>query len=100
MKNSEVRTLIEQIVGPQFVHEINMPTVVHLAGRGPFKRFDEQKKLALLVVFRRLYAQMYLSLDPVDEDNLKVVSGHWELIGRAFCLIYQEQNVVLLHQQL
>lgn len=93
------RTSIDQIVESQFVHASNVPNVVLL--RGTFlKRFDDPKRIALILHLGRLYSKTYLYLDPLDEEVFKETTGHWQLVNTGLYLIPNDQDVRLLYQQL
>lgn len=93
------RAVIEEIVGSQVVHPTNVPNVVLLSGT-LLKRFNDQKKIALISHLGRLYSKTYLYLDSLDEDVLKEAAVHWKQISTYLYLIPNEQDLPLLYKEL
>jgi len=93
------RAVIEEIVGSQVVHPTNVPNVVLLSGTF-LKRFNDQKKIALIFHLGRLYSKTFLHLDLLDEDVFKETTRHWELMSTHLYLIPDEQDLSLLCQDL
>ncbi len=98
-KTRTPRTVIDEIVGLQVVHVTKLPNVVLLSGTF-LKRFNDQKKVALISHLGRLYSKTFLHLDPLDEDVFKETTRHWELMSTHLYLIPNEQDLSLLCQGL